>query len=89
MSRTDDQLAMLDDSATYYGWLIDPAGLANYPYRQYAKGRRLISYSCHTKGGVAALRIRTWGEKYLVIKTDLVGEIMAELASNTPPKAPR
>lgn len=81
LSRTDFQLAMLDDAATYHGWTITEAQIMGDPARHYTKDGRSIHLSMYSAAGVAEVRIMTFGGRWHTPTTDKVAEIMAELCA--------
>lgn len=84
ITKTERDMAMLDDSATHYGWTTDAWQDGGFPGRTYTNDKRMVSFSCYPQKGIAALRIRTWGGRFIAPGHDFISEIMAELASNIP-----
>lgn len=82
LTRTDFQLAMMDDSATHWGWAINPATIMGDPARHYTRDGRSIHISMYPTAGVAEVRICTFEGVWFTPHTDKISEIMAELGAN-------
>ncbi len=81
MTRTEFQLAMMDDSASHWGWTTHIETIMGDPARHYHKDDRSVYVSMYPTAGVATVRILTFEGVWFTPNTDKISEIMAELCA--------